>query len=87
MHKYTFNQLPSISNDLFIPNSNIHSYPTRRSSDYHLENPKIVLAQKSLKHHGPDVWNSLPDSLKQCRLMHSFKTQFKDNGISQYAGT
>ena len=55
MHKYTFNQLPSVFDDFFIPNSNIHSYPTRQSSDYHLENPRIILAQKSLKHHRPDV--------------------------------
>ena len=63
MHKYTYNQLPISFNDLFTPNSNIHNYPTRRSSDYHLQNPRIILAQKSIKHHGPDVWNSLPEGI------------------------
>ena len=85
MHKYTFNRLPSVFDNFFIPNSNIHSYPTRNSSGYHLENPRIILAQKSLKHHGPDVWNSLPDSLKQCTKLHLFKQQFKNILLNQYS--
>ena len=85
MHKYTFNRLPSVFENFFIPNSNIHSYPTRNSSGYHLENPRIILAQKSLKHHGPDVWNSLPDSLKQCTKLHLFKQQFKNILLNQYS--
>ena len=85
MYKYTYNQLPSMFLNLFTPNSNIHSYPTRRSSDYHLENPKIVLSQKSLKHHGPDVWNSLPDNLKQCKSVYSFKTHLKKYLLEHYS--
>ena len=85
MHKYTFNQLPSVFHDFFTPNSKIHSYPTRQSSNYHLENPRILLAQKSLKHHGPDVWNSLPDNLKQCQNLSSFKKHFKEILLSQYS--
>ena len=85
MHKYTFNQLPQSFYNFFTLNSNIHSYPTRRSSDYHLENPKIVLAQKSLKHHGPDVWNSLPENLKLCTSLNSFKIQAKKNILQQYS--
>ena len=85
MHKYTFNQLPTVFDNFFTPNSNIHSYPTRHSSDYHLENPRIILAQKSLKHHGPDVWNSLSDNLKQCKKINVFKKQFKEILINQYS--
>ena len=85
MHKYTFNQLPSVFDNFFVPNSNIHSYPTRNSSGYHLENPRIILAQKSLKHHGPDVWNSLPNSLKQCTKLNSFKRQVKHSILNQYS--
>ena len=84
MYKYSRNQLPSVFDNFCIPNSNIHSYPTRRSSDYHLENPRIVLAQKSLKHHGPDVWNSLPDIIKQCDTISLFKKHLKDSILSQY---
>ena len=43
MYKYTYNQLPSLFHHVFNLNTNIRSYPTRHSSDYHLENPKIII--------------------------------------------
>ena len=55
MYKYTHNQLPAIFHNMFDLNCNVHAYPTRHSSDYHLQNPKIILAQKSMRHHGPDI--------------------------------
>ena len=84
MHKYTFNRLPKIFDGFFTPNSSVHSYPTRQSSDYHLENPRIVLAHKSLKHNGPDTWNSLPANLKQYTSLNIFKQELKHILISQY---
>ena len=84
MHKYTFNRLPKIFDGFFTPNSIVHSYPTRQSSDYHLENPRIILAQRSLKHNGPDIWNSLPPNLKQCTSLYIFKRELKNALLSQY---
>ena len=43
MYKYTHDQLPSLFQSIFNINSNIHTYPTRRSTDFHLENPRIIL--------------------------------------------
>ena len=84
MYKYSQNQLPSLFHNIFNLNSNIHAYPTRRSSDYHLENPKIILAQKSIRHNGPDVWNNLPNNLKQCSSLFSFKASLKKYMLSKY---
>ena len=84
MFKYSHELLPPLFRNTFQFNSTIHTSPTRRSHDYHLENPKIILAQKSIKHHGPDVWNSLPNSIKQCSALHSFKTSLKKHIISMY---
>ena len=84
MHKFTFNRLPTVFDGFFTPNSTVHSYPTRQSSDYHLENPRISLAQKSLKHNGPDIWNSLPPNLKQCTSLNIFKRELKNILITQY---
>ena len=84
MYKYTFAQLPSLFHNTFSRNLNIHSYPTRRSTDYHLENPKLILAQKSVRHHGPDIWNSLPQNLKRCTSLYSFKKSFKKVLLSEY---
>ena len=84
MYKLTQKQLPTLFYNTFKLNSNIHSYPTRRSNDYHLENPKIILAQKSIRHHGPDIWNSLPSEIKRSSSLHSFKALLKNNLISRY---
>ena len=84
MYKYTQNQLPVVFHNIFNLNSNVHTYPTRRSSDYHLQNPRIILAQRSIRHHGPDIWNSLPPHLKQCSSLYSFKASFKKYLISKY---
>ena len=64
MFKYTTNTLPSSFHNLYSANFNFHSYPTRHSKDYHLSNPKLIIAQKSIRHHGPDVWNKLPQQIK-----------------------
>ena len=45
MYKYSHNQLLSLFYNIYSVNSNIHTYPTRCSTNYHLENPKIFLAQ------------------------------------------
>ena len=84
MYKYTQNQLPVVFHNIFNLNSNVHTYPTRRSSDYHLQNPRIILAQRSIRHHGPDIWNSLPPHLKRCSSLYSFKASFKKYLISKY---
>ena len=51
MYKYSTNILPSSFHNLYTANSSVHSYPTRHSKDYHLNNPKLIIAQKSIRHH------------------------------------
>ena len=84
MYKYTNDQLPELFHNYFDLNSNVHSYPTRRSSDFHLENPRTILAQKSIRHHGPDVWNTLPNNIKQCPTLSNFKSHLKKHLLSTY---
>ena len=84
MFKYTYNQLPSLFCNIYNLNSNIHSYPTRHSSDYHLENPRTVFAQRSMRYNGPVVWNSLPSELKRLPSLHSFKSSLKKHLLSIY---
>ena len=84
MYKYTTNLLPPSFSNFFNYNANIHSYPTRHSSDFHLTNPKTLIAQKSIRHHGPDIWNSLPQPLKRKTSLSSFKAATKKSLLSQY---
>ena len=84
MFKYSHKLLPRTFHETFHQNSSIHSYPTRRSNDYHLENPKTTIAQRSVKHHGPDIWNSLPAQLKSIKSLKTFKVHLKSHLLSEY---
>ena len=87
MFKYSNELLPPVFNNFFSYNKNLHSYPTRSRDDIHLNNPKILLAHKSLRHHGPDVWNSLPGNIKEVTLLNSFKKEVKGLLLNQYTTT
>ena len=87
MFKYKSKSLPLLFQNLYTPNSNLHSYPTRHASDYHLNNPKLIVAQRSIRHHGPDVWNNLPDHVKASASLYSFKSTMKKHLLSQYNST
>ena len=50
IHKYNLKLLPSAFQNLFHRNTDVHTYPTRHSRDFHLNNPKILLAHKSIRH-------------------------------------
>ena len=85
MFKYINKQLPSSFNDLFILNNALHHYPTRIAGNVHLLNPRLLLFYKSIRHHGPDIWNNLPPNVKICSSLHSFKLTLKYNMIKSYA--
>ena len=84
MFKYHYEMLPPVFTNFFSYNNNLHSYPTRTCNNIHLNNPKILLAHKALRHHGPDIWNTLPNSLKQITLLTSFKRSLKEMLLNQY---
>ena len=84
MFKYTKDLLPPIFNNLFTYNRNIHSYPTRTCNNIHLRNPKLLLAHKSLRHHGPDVWNTLPNFIKETPFLNFFKRLMKTILLNKY---
>ena len=87
MYKYHYKMLPPVFTDFFSYNNNLHSYPTRTSHNIHLDNPRTLLAHKTLRHHGPDIWNTLPDSLKQIRFISPFKKGIKKLLLNKYSET
>ena len=84
MFKYVNNMLPPSFHNFYTMNTSIHSYPTRNSSNFHLINPKLLIAQRSIRHHGPDLWNSLPESIKLSSSLYSFKANVKSMLLSEY---
>ena len=87
MYKCWINTIPLAFRNIFVYNSDIHSHPTRHSSDFHLTNPKIIMAYKSIRHHGPDIWNALPGNIKHSATLYSFKASMKKYLISTYSKT
>ena len=85
MYKIKLNIIPANLKSFFTKNSDIHSYETRNANKYHLSNPKTSLAQKTIKHRGPDIWNSLPDHITQCKSLNSFKYSLKNHILSSYS--
>ena len=85
MYKFWINTIPF--RNICLKNSDIHSYPTRYSSDFHLTNPKIIMAYKSITHHCPDIWNALPVNIKHSASLYSFKATMKKYLISKYSQT
>ena len=77
MFRFNTNLLPMPLSSIFQPNSAVHSYSTRQASDVHLENPRTALAHKSIRHRGPDVWNSLPQDVRCKEKLLSFKGAIK----------
>ena len=55
MHKFHSSELPVTFDSMFQLNSSIHKYPTRTSTNVHLNNPKTALAHRSIRHTGPDI--------------------------------
>lgn len=84
MYKTSNNTIPTPFQNIFIYNRDIHSYPTRHSSDFHLTNPRLIIAHKTIRHHGPDVWNTLPINIKHAASLLSFKVLLKRYLLSKY---
>ena len=76
--------LPSQFDSMFMCNNQIHPYNTRSSDNYHLTNPRTTLTSKSIRHRGPDVWHSLPNEIKQCSFLSTFKRKLKNLIIASY---
>ena len=60
----------------------IISYYTRQASNIHLTNPRTVLADKSIRHRGPAVWNALPQSLLELKKIQTYRKAIKNFLIS-----
>jgi len=80
VHKllYNNNKLPAAFDGYFVPNSAVHSYSARSSSDLHLLSPQTAVGKKLIKFKTSQLWNRLPDQLKQIRSPNSFKLQLKN---------
>ena len=83
MFRFNNKLLPDSFSSMFQSNNAVHSYSTRQASNIHLVNPRTTLAHKSIRHSGPDVWNSLPQHVRTLQTPLSFKRAIKRILISK----
>ena len=83
MYRNSMNKLPSAFNNYFTKRSDVHNYPTRHGN--HLNVPKNkTFSDHSVRTSGPQLWNSLENSLKNSKSVKHFRNQFKQKLISSY---
>ena len=74
---------PSQMQNMFIPVS--HNLNTRsvENSLLYAPKPNIEMFKMSLQYRGCKLWNSLPDSIRNCEELCIFKSMLKHYIISQ----
>ena len=87
MYNYDKETLPHVFDAMFPKNQYIHSYPTRRSNEFHLPLCRTVLAQNTFIYNGPKLWNSLTDDIKESPSLNSFKKKLKSHLLKSYNNT
>lgn len=80
--QHRMNLLPSSFHNLFLSNNQVHSYPTRTSSDLHTVYFRTTQGQFTVRYQGPLLWNKLPNHLKNCTSLSLFKKGLKKHLLS-----
>ena len=77
MYKYLNNLLPEVFNNMFMLNSEMHQYNTRYSNRPRVQLLKYESSRQTVRHLGPQLWNSLSDDIKNSPSPASFKGKYK----------
>jgi len=84
LYKNANNTLPVCLNDMFIPNSECHSYQTRHRDDIHFQKARLNIVHNSFIHSGPKIWFGLPPEIKAATSQKSFDSHLKRRLMSLY---
>jgi len=63
--------------NLFILNSDIHSYNTRNKNGPHVTDRNYTTISKSFIHAAPQIWYNIPEETKRVKTLKSFSSKFK----------
>ncbi len=65
-------------------NDNVHSHNTRHRHHPHVNRRRTILASKTLRHKGPEIWYKISDHVILTRTVHSFSKYFKKKLLTKY---
>ena len=78
MYQCIHKDAPELFLNFFSTNSDYHDRDTRHSSDLHVPYGRLDVRKFSIIIHGANVWNSLPNQIKNAQSVHVFKQQFRN---------
>ena len=83
MYSYTKNVLPRFFSEYFKFNCDINMYNTRNARKFYIPFYRNSLSRSLVTYKGPIVWNNIPDTLKLCPTLSSFRRKYKSYLISK----
>ncbi len=77
MYRYSHSLLPNCFDTIFQKNNNQHGYYTRHRNDMRTPKHHTNYVKYSIRHTGPQIWNSVPADIKCLPNIHAFKAKMK----------
>ena len=77
MYKYCNGELPDVFGNMFVRNTEIHSYTTRQHTNFHIPICRSDFLQRCIRYNGTIVWNSIPNTIQMSHTLNSFKYTYK----------
>ena len=74
IYKCLHGSLPDLFDHFFITNRVIHGRELRNAEDLHIPHARIDIRRFSIRLHGPQAWNSLPHTLRNCDSINILKS-------------
>ena len=84
MFQFHNSDLPSVFENIFTVNNEIHHYPTRQTNLFHLPRTRTALAQDTFIFTAPKYWNSLPIEIRNSNSLFILKRKLKKMLIVLY---
>ena len=70
--------LPSTFSDYFVSNRDAHQCNTRQADDLRVPFRRLYVRKFSIKIHGAQVWNSLPQYIRSASAINDFKKKLRN---------
>ncbi len=77
-------KLPTVFQNYFVTNENLHKYDTRQSKHYQIRKANKIWGNKMMRNKGARLWNALPSSFKSIQNPAKFAFKLKKSVIDQY---
>ena len=85
IYKYINSQLPNnIFDAFFTLTTSIHDYKTRHHSNLRPALHNTKASSFCIRVQGPKIWNSIPQDIKDCKLLNPFKYKLKNYLLATY---